>query len=78
MNFQVKITGVVHSLEEIRSPVRYASATFSTIDNLEVRAEGKRLYFKYSNWFNTDDISALLEGVIQGTPSNVEFELDVK
>ena len=76
MNFKVKVSGVVHSIDPVINPIAYSRSTFNRIDGLEVGANGRELLFKYTNTFTTDDINKLLFTLIE-EPTNVEWKLDV-
>ena len=77
MSYQVKVSGIVHSLDPIFSPTGYAKAVFTTTDDLEVGANGKELLFKFTNEFNTECIDKLLSSLITES-RNVDWKLEVK
>ena len=77
MNFKVKVSGIVHSLDPVINPVAYSKSTFNRTDGLEVGANGKELLFKYTNEFTTDCIDNLLTSLITES-RNVDWKLEVK
>ena len=77
MSYQVKVSGIVHSLDPIFSPTGYAKAVFTTTQDLEVGANGKELLFKFTELFTTDCIDKLLSSLITES-RNVDWKLEVK
>ena len=80
MNFKVKVSGIVHSLDPIFSPTGYAKAVFTDTDNLEVGADGKALLFKFTEPFITSSnlsIDNILNSLVTES-RNVEWKLEVQ
>ena len=74
--FEVKVSGTVHALDDIRSAPAYARATFNDTKKLVAGADGKRLKFHYEDTFVVESISQLLIDLVTDS-SNVEWDLKV-
>ena len=75
--FEVKVAGIVHALESIRSPIAYANATFNNVEGLNAGADGKQLNFFYEPTFVVESIEKLLTELVTDS-TNVEWDLMVK
>ena len=76
--FEVKVSGVVHALDDIYNTGGYARSTFTTIENLDALAVGASLKFRFNKPFYTDDIDKLLNELIKGEDhSNVDWTLSI-
>ena len=73
----ITIAGVVHAIDPIKHASAYARATFNSLDNLVISADGKQLHFQFTNNFVTDSIDSLLASLITDH-SNVDWPLTIK
>ena len=81
MNYQVKVSGTIHSLDPIISPKGYARGTFTNPNDVSVEAVGKKLFFTcYTTHKMTpnDSIKDITDGILKGDDSNVEWNIELK
>ncbi len=81
MEYQVKVSGILHSLDPIISPTAYRNASFTNPNDISVEAEGKKLYFScYTShkMTSTDSINDITNGILRGTDENCEWSIELK
>ena len=81
MNYQVKVSGTIHSLDPIISPKGYARACFNNPNEVSVAAEGKKLHFicyTSHKMIGKASISDITDGILKGDDSNVEWNIELK
>ncbi len=80
MNYQVKVTGIIHSLEVIISPKAYARATFTNPNEMSVEAVGKKLFFTCHTthkMIGKASINDITNGILKGDDSNCEWNIEL-
>ena len=77
MTYSVKVSGIVHSLEPIRSHVAYARAVFgNNITQVRTSANGKELNFEVIGTQRVSKMTTLdevTEGLFTSDDNNVEW-----
>ena len=77
-DFVTYVSGVVYSLEPIRSADAYASATFVDVSEVEYTAVGKELRFNLIKHFTVaegNSLTDITKDIVRGESTNVSWNI---
>ena len=80
MTNSVQVSGILFSLEPVRSPGRYVSATFINPSEVQIlRCEGKQIHFRITKEIEVEDNVSMKEiaNSIISSSSNVLWNFEV-
>ena len=81
MEYQVKVSGILHSLEPIMSSTAYRNASFTNPNDISVEAVGKKLFFSSYTTHKMIDkasLSDITSGILKGDDTNCEWTIELK
>ena len=81
MEYQVKVSGILHSLDPIMSSTAYRNASFTNPNDISVEAVGKKLYFTcYTShkMIGNASLNDITSGILKGDDTNCEWNIELK